>query len=97
MTSRSEYRLILRQDNADVRLTPIGHELGLIDEERWQKFLEKQAQVEGEIKRLQGLTIVPSDALNAMLVSRETVPLLSLIHIWLPSCPHPVSHPLWLD
>ena len=75
MTSRSEYRLILRQDNADVRLTPIGHELGLIDEERWQKFLEKQAQVEGEIKRLQGLTIVPSDALNAMLVSRETVPL----------------------
>lgn len=75
MTSRSEYRLILRQDNADVRLTPIGHELGLIDEERWQKFLEKQAQVEGEIKRLQGLTIAPSDALNAMLVSRETVPL----------------------
>ena len=75
MTSRSEYRLILRQDNADVRLTPIGHELGLIDEERWQKFLEKQAQVEREIKRLQGLTIAPSEGLNAMLVSRETVPL----------------------
>ena len=73
MTSRSEYRLILRQDNADVRLTPIGHDLGLIDEERWNRFLHKQQQVQEEIRRLRGLTIAPSPELNDMLVSRETV------------------------
>lgn len=73
MTSRSEYRLILRQDNADVRLTPIGHDLGLIDEERWNRFLYKQQQVQEEIRRLRGLTIAPSPELNDMLVSRETV------------------------
>ena len=52
MTSRAEYRLLLRQDNADLRLTEIGHEVGLIDEERYQRFLEKRKAIEDELERL---------------------------------------------
>ena len=69
MTSRSEYRLLLRQDNADERLTPIGHRVGLIDEERYNSFLNKQKAIEEEILRLERTTIPPSEESNAHLRS----------------------------
>ncbi len=72
MTSRSEYRLILRQDNADERLTPTGYRIGLIGSERYESFLIKQEQIEKEVKRLKNTTLSPSEGLNEMLVSKGT-------------------------
>jgi tRNA uridine 5-carboxymethylaminomethyl modification enzyme len=75
MTSRSEYRLLLRQDNADIRLTPYGHEIGLISDERYRKFLNKMQLIKDEMNRAAQTTIHVSEDLQKLLVSRETAPM----------------------
>ncbi len=77
MTSRSEYRLLLRQDNADERLMPTGREIGLVGEREWEAFLLRRAQRENEIKRLKTTTIAPSEELNEMLKSLGTAPIVT--------------------
>ena len=75
MTSRAEYRLLLRQDNADLRLTEIGHEVGLISDERYERFLHKKEQIEKEIERLKTTNIKPNEENNAVLVKCGTTPI----------------------
>lgn len=72
MTSRAEYRLLLRQDNADLRLTQIGHEIGLISDERYKKFKEKEKNINNEIKRLKELTVRPTKEVNKILKNNGT-------------------------
>ena len=75
MTSRSEYRLVLRQDNADFRLMPIGYKVGLLPEARYQEMLKKYQMVETEKQRLWKTNVAPSDAFNKFLTEHETAPL----------------------
>lgn len=75
MTSRSEYRLVLRQDNADLRLTPLGHEIGLISEERYAAFLKKKEQIAAEIQRIEETSVRVSDELQSILEKCNTTPL----------------------
>ncbi len=72
MTSRAEYRLLLRQDNADLRLTEIGYEVGLISDERYKKFLYKKQKIDEEIERLKNTNIKPDEELNKFLVENGT-------------------------
>ena len=72
MTSRSEFRLVLRQDNADERLTPIGHQIGLIDDARYQALLQKLDQIKAERERIEHTNIAPSEELNRLLEEKGT-------------------------
>ena len=75
MTSRAEYRLLLRQDNADLRLTEIGHEVGLISDERFNKFLNKKAEIEKEIERLKTTNIKPNEENNKIIEKNGATPI----------------------
>lgn len=77
MTSRAEYRLLLRQDNADMRLTGIGHEIGLIDDERYEKLLEKERLIEEEVERMKKTTVGARAEVQELLAKYESTPLQS--------------------
>lgn len=80
MTSRSEYRLLLRQDNADLRLTPLGYKIGLISQERYDAFEKKRSLIDGEIQRLRKIVFPPSDTVNEILANANSTPIKTGIH-----------------
>lgn len=77
MTSRAEYRLLLRQDNADLRLTPIGYEVGLIEEDRYEKLVKKQKQIEDEIQRIKKTSVGGTESVQTLLKENGSTPLQS--------------------
>ncbi len=81
MTSRSEYRLLLRQDNSDERLTPIGHKIGLVSDERYNAFLRKQENIKAECERLRKTVLSPNETLNSLLSDANSTPVKSGITI----------------
>ena len=81
MTSRAEYRLILRQDNADMRLTPIGHKIGLISDERYEKLLKKISNIEKEIERVKQTVVAPNEDVNKILEEKGTSKITTGVHL----------------
>ncbi len=75
MTSRSEYRLLLRQDNADLRLTEIGKRVGLVSEEQYEAFLSRKEMIDAEVKRIEKTTVAPSPEVNGILTELSSAPL----------------------
>lgn len=75
LTSRAEYRLLLRHDNADLRLTQLGYDIGLVSQDRYDKFLVKKAQIEGEVERLSNIRLKPTEEIQAFLAEKEKAPL----------------------